>query len=155
MAAFKEEIIPLTYLLTPNIPEAQTLTGIRIEDEDGMKKAAQALQRMGATHVLVKGGHLQGAPLDILCYGNQSLRFETQRIDTRNTHGTGCTIAAALAALLALGFPLPAAAQAAKDFIHTAITSAPDLGHGHGPVNHYIAAETLKRSLQLQNERNK
>ncbi|MCA1797125.1 MAG: bifunctional hydroxymethylpyrimidine kinase/phosphomethylpyrimidine kinase, partial [Geobacteraceae bacterium] len=98
-------------------------------------------------------GHLRGAPVDILRYGDDSMRFETERVDTRNTHGTGCTTAAALAALLARGFPLPAAAQLAKEFIHIAITTALDIGHGHGPVNHFIAADSLKLRLQLQHER--
>jgi|AntRauTorckE6833_2_1112554.scaffolds.fasta_scaffold04454_2 hydroxymethylpyrimidine kinase/phosphomethylpyrimidine kinase/thiamine-phosphate diphosphorylase len=153
VAAFKEEILPLTYLLTPNIPEAQALTGIRISDKTGMEEAAQALQHMGATHVLVKGGHLKGAPMDILSYAHTTMVLEKERIDTPNTHGTGCTTAAALAALLAQGFPLPAAAQITKDFIHIAIATAPELGHGHGPVNHFAAAEALKRSLHSQHER--
>jgi hydroxymethylpyrimidine kinase/phosphomethylpyrimidine kinase/thiamine-phosphate diphosphorylase len=153
MAAFKEEILPLTYLLTPNIPEAEALTGIRISDRTEMEEAAQALQHMGATHVLVKGGHLTGAPLDILRYADTTIVLERERINTPNTHGTGCTTAAALAALLARGFPLPTAARMTKDFIHTAITTAPELGHGHGPVNHFVAAESLKRSLHSQHER--
>lgn len=120
-----------------------------------MEEAAQALQHMGATHVLVKGGHLKGAPLDILRYADTTMVLEKERIDSSNTHGTGCTIAAALAVLLAQGFPLPTAAQTAKEFIHTAISTAQCLGHGHGPVNHFIAADILKRSLQSQHERTK
>jgi hydroxymethylpyrimidine kinase/phosphomethylpyrimidine kinase/thiamine-phosphate diphosphorylase len=154
ISAFKEEILPLTYVLTPNIPEAEALTEISISDRTAMEKAARLLQKMGAAHVLIKGGHLEGAPVDILRYQDTSIALEKERIDSPNTHGTGCTSASALAALLAQGFPLPAAAQLAKEFIHTAITTAPELGHGHGPVNHFIAADTLKRRLQLQHERN-
>jgi hydroxymethylpyrimidine kinase/phosphomethylpyrimidine kinase/thiamine-phosphate diphosphorylase len=153
VTAFKEEILPLTYLLNPNIPEAEALTGVRIRDGEGMEEAAQALQNMGATHVLVKGGHLSGAPVDILRYGENSIPLERERIDTPNTHGTGCTTAAALSALLAQGYPLPTAARMTKQFIHAAITTAPELGHGHGPVNHYIAADILRRSLYSQQER--
>lgn len=154
VAAFVEEILPLTYLLTPNIPEAEALTGIKINTITQMEEAAHALQRMGATHVLVKGGHLKGDPTDILRYADTSLVLEKKRIDTLNTHGTGCTTAAALAALLARGFPLPTATQLAKEFIHTAIIAAPELGHGHGPVNHFVAAEELLRNLHSQHERN-
>lgn len=155
VAAFKEEILPLTYLLTPNIPEAEVLTGVRINDRKGMEEAAQALQRMGATHVLVKGGHLEGEPLDILRYADTTTALAKERIATLNTHGTGCTTAAALAALLARGFPLPTAAQMAKEFIHTAITTAPELGRGHGPVNHFVAADSLKSRIHSQHERTK
>ncbi|MDD2557242.1 MAG: bifunctional hydroxymethylpyrimidine kinase/phosphomethylpyrimidine kinase [Desulfuromonadaceae bacterium] len=147
VTAFREEILPQTYLLTPNIPEAETLTGIKITDIAGMEEAACALQNLGAAHVLVKGGHMDGVPIDILRYGSESLRLEGERIDSVHTHGTGCTMAAALAALLSQGFALPDAARAAKEFIHTAITTAPGLGHGHGPVNHFVAAEKLRCHL--------
>jgi len=145
--AFREEILPQTYLLTPNIPEAEALTGSRITNTAAMEKAAHTLQNMGAAHVLVKGGHLEGAPIDILRYGTDTLRLEGERIDSVHTHGTGCTTAAALAALLAQGFALPDAARAAKEFIHTAIKTAPGFGHGHGPVNHFVAAEKLRCHL--------
>ena len=150
--AFREEILPQTYLLTPNIPEAETLTGIKITDIAGMVKAACALQNMGATHVLVKGGHMDGAPIDILRCGSDMLRLEGERVDSVHTHGTGCTMAAALAALLAQGFALPDAARTAKEFIHIAITTAPGLGHGHGPVNHIVAAEKLRCHLHHHRE---
>ncbi len=148
VVAFKEEILPQTYLLTPNIPEAEALTGISIKDIAGMEQAACALQNMGAAHVLVKGGHRDGAPIDILRYGSESLRLEGTRVDTIHTHGTGCTMAAALATLLSQGVALPDAARAAKEFVHIAIKTAPGLGHGHGPVNHFIAAERLRCHLR-------
>ncbi len=148
VAAFKEEILPQTYLLTPNIPEAETLTGIRITDIAGMEETACALQNLGAVHVLVKGGHMAGAPTDILRYGTETLRLKGERVDSVHTHGTGCTMAAVLATLLAQGFALPKAAHAAKEFIYTAIKTAPGLGHGHGPVNHIVAAEKLRCHLR-------
>ena len=110
LAMFKKRLLAAAYLLTPNIPEAEKLSGILIKDEDGMERAAQALCRMGARNVLIKGGHLaEGTAVDIFYDGSGFIRFPVPRIHTRNTHGTGCTMASAIAAFLAQGEPLPIA----------------------------------------------
>jgi hydroxymethylpyrimidine kinase / phosphomethylpyrimidine kinase / thiamine-phosphate diphosphorylase len=138
---FRDLLLPLSYLLTPNIPEAEQLTGITIRNEEDMEAAAKALVGMGARNVLVKGGHLtSGDSVDILFDGGGFSRFSSPRILTRNSHGTGCTFASAVAALLAQGEPLPRAVAGAKTFITSAIRLAQPMGKGHGPVNHYLAA---------------
>jgi len=143
--AFRERLLPLSYLLTPNIPEAEKLTGLSIQDEEGMEEAARALIGMGARNVLVKGGHLpSGNATDILFDGSGFTRFTAPRLLTRNTHGTGCTYASAIAAYLAQGEPLPQAAARAKEFISAAIRLAHPLGRGHGPVNHFLAAQETR-----------
>lgn len=141
----RDRLIPLSYLLTPNIPEAEKLTGQTITDEEGMREAARELFRMGAQNVLIKGGHLAGGiSLDILFDGNGFTRYPVARILNNNTHGTGCTLAAAIATFLAQGEPLPAAIRRAKEFVTAAIRLAQPLGKGHGPVNHFLAAgETM------------
>jgi len=145
LAMFKKLLLPAAYLLTPNIPEAEKLSGILINDEDGMERAAKALCRMGARNVLIKGGHLaEGTAVDIFHDGSGFIRFPVPRIHTRNTHGTGCTLASAIAAFLAQGEPLPRAIANAKEFITAAIKLAQPLGKGHGPVNHYRAACELR-----------
>jgi len=137
------ELLPFTYLLTPNLPEAEALSGIAVETEADMQRAARKLQKLGARNVLLKGGHLQGEAVDILLAGDTLHRFSAPRFSTRNTHGTGCTYSAAIATLLAQGLPLPAAVKQAKRFISEAIRQSRPLGGGHGPVNHYAAARTL------------
>jgi hydroxymethylpyrimidine kinase/phosphomethylpyrimidine kinase/thiamine-phosphate diphosphorylase len=142
IAALRRELIPQAYLLTPNLPEAAALTGLIIRDEDGMATAARALQGMGAANVLLKGGHLDGdEAVDLLLCGEQLHRFTAPRIATTNTHGTGCTFAAAIATFLAQGWPLPAAVSRAKTFLTAAIKTAISLGSGHGPVNHWQGAK--------------
>jgi len=136
----KTELIPVTYLLTPNLPEAEALSGMTIETEADMEHAARKLQAMGARNVLLKGGHLKGEAIDLLATGNELHRFVSERVNTINTHGTGCTFSAAIATLLAQGQPLPVAVKFAKRFISAAIRSAPDFGGGHGPVNHWQGA---------------
>jgi hydroxymethylpyrimidine kinase/phosphomethylpyrimidine kinase/thiamine-phosphate diphosphorylase len=141
----KERLIPVAYLLTPNIPEAERLTGLSIVDEEGMQEAARALCRMGARNVLVKGGHLpEGTAVDILFDGSAFVRFPVPRILTKNSHGTGCTLASAIAAFLAQGEPLPLAVARAKEFVTLAIKLAQPLGKGYGPVNHFLAAKEIK-----------
>jgi hydroxymethylpyrimidine kinase / phosphomethylpyrimidine kinase / thiamine-phosphate diphosphorylase len=142
LAVLKKELIPLSYLLTPNIPEAERLTGLTITDTAGMELAARALHLMGAKNVLVKGGHLaESVVTDILFDGTGFTRFTAPRVLSRNTHGTGCTLASAIASFLAQGEPLPAAVFRAKLFVTRAIKYAQPLGKGHGPVNHYLAAK--------------
>ncbi len=105
-----------------------------------MAEAAHRLQAMGARNVLIKGGHLEGEAVDLLLAGNDLHRFPAPRVYTGSTHGTGCTYAAAIAAFLAQGEPLPAAVARAKDFVTEAIRTAVPLGSGHGPLNHWQAA---------------
>lgn len=135
-------LLPRCYLITPNIPEAEQLTGLSIADELGMINAAHALRKLGARNVLLKGGHLGGdSSIDILVEGTEVHRFAAKRIHHGNTHGTGCTYASAIATLLAQGEALPRAVSLAKKFVTAAIFHARSLGSGHGPLNHYLAAK--------------
>lgn len=136
--ALIEELIPRTFLLTPNLDEAAALTGFPVESRVQMDRAAEKLLSLGAANVLVKGGHLKGDPNDVLYLGNgDSREFATARIRTQHTHGSGCTFAAAITAELAKGTPLPDAVHLAKLFITEAIRTAPGLGAGNGPLNHH------------------
>lgn len=138
---FCEQLLPLAYLLTPNVPEAERLLGRTISTEEDMEQAARALHAMGAANVLVKGGHLHGRlATDVLFDGRRFHHFSSERIFTSNTHGTGCSYASAIAALLAQGEPLLIAVERAKAFISSAIRQARTLGKGHSPVNHFLAA---------------
>ncbi|GAM08959.1 thiamine biosynthesis bifunctional protein ThiED [Geobacter sp. OR-1] len=140
----KHSLLPLAYLITPNIPEAERLSGITIVDEDGMQQAARAIHRLGSRNVLIKGGHLgDGNSVDILFDGSAFIRYPAQRVLTKNTHGTGCTMASAIASFLAQGEPLQVAVGRAKEFITNAIRLSQPLGKGHGPVNHFLAAKEI------------
>ncbi|MDD2851930.1 MAG: bifunctional hydroxymethylpyrimidine kinase/phosphomethylpyrimidine kinase [Desulfuromonadaceae bacterium] len=148
---FCDQLLPMAYLLTPNIPEAERLLGRSIKDEEEMELAAADLHAMGAANVLVKGGHLTGGvSTDILFDGYRHRRFSSERIFTSNTHGTGCSYASAIAALLAQGEPLLTAVEHAKTFISAAIRTARSLGKGHNPVNHFMAARELLLSSKNQ-----
>ena len=134
----RRELIPQAFLVTPNVHEAAILTGEKIDDEDAMARAAETIVTdMGAQAVLIKGGHLESGHrvVDILYDGNVRA-FRAERLDTRNTHGTGCTLSAAITAQLATGESLHAAVRRAIDYVHNAIATAPGLGSGHGPLNH-------------------
>jgi hydroxymethylpyrimidine/phosphomethylpyrimidine kinase len=137
ITALVTELLPLAEVVTPNLPEAEVLTGQRIETLDDMRAAAQTIYAMGVRHVVVKGGHLTDAPIDVYFDGQRFTELQTERIVTRHTHGTGCTFSAAITAFLARGMPVGAAVAEAKHFITEAIRHAPGLGHGHGPVNHF------------------
>ncbi|WP_421866102.1 bifunctional hydroxymethylpyrimidine kinase/phosphomethylpyrimidine kinase [Parvibaculum sp.] len=140
VAAIREVLIPLATLVTPNVPEAEVLTGRKIVDVEGQKAAADALLGLGAEAVLVKGGHLSGDLIfDVLATQETIQIFSSPRIDTRHTHGTGCTLASAIAGLLAQGVELTAAVAAARDYVHEAIRTAPGFGKGYGPLN-FLAA---------------
>lgn len=130
-------IIPLATVLTPNIPETEAITGISVHTPDDMKRAAELISSMGAKSVLIKGGHLSGDALDIFYDGSSFTEFCSKRIDTPNTHGTGCTYSSAIAAQLAKGAELKAAVAAAKKYVTTAIEHSLELGRGHGPTNHF------------------
>ena len=138
----REDLLPLATLVTPNIDEATILTGRVVHDMATMERAAVSMLRFGAAAVLVKGGHLSGDTTitDVLATASGMRRFSHPRIATTSTHGTGCTLSAAITAGLALGRPLDDAVATALDFVHRAIASAPSLGAGHGPLNHTVPA---------------
>ena len=135
-----EELLPLATVVTPNVHEAEHLTGVTIETVDDLGAAGEALLDHGPDAVLVKGGHLSGADaaVDVLVDGDTSRRFAAPRIDTRHTHGTGCTYASAIAANLAKGNELESAIARAKRYVTGAIRHALPLGHGRGPTNHFF-----------------
>jgi len=139
VSAIVGELFPLATLVTPNLDEVAVLTGERPHDVAAMERAARELvARRGARAALVKGGHLDGAELvDVLFDGRTVRRFSHQRVDTTSTHGTGCTLSAAIAAGLALRVPLEGAVELALEYVRRAIVSAPALGSGHGPLNHF------------------
>lgn len=135
--ALKTRLLPRAFLLTPNLAEAGMLAGMEVHDIAGMRAAARKLEALGCQAVLVKGGHLKGDATDILLYQGEWLEFTAPRIETRHTHGTGCTYSAAITASLAAGEDLPGAIRKAKEYISAAIRSSPGLGTGSGPVNHH------------------
>jgi hydroxymethylpyrimidine/phosphomethylpyrimidine kinase len=139
-AALGEFLLPQATLITPNIPEAEALTGTEIRNTGAMRKAAEVLREAGARSVLIKGGHLEGVAVDVLLHEGQFYEFSAERIQTNNTHGTGCTYAAAITAGLAHGRPLPEAVRRAKQFVTEAIRTAPGLGSGAGPLNHHASS---------------
>jgi len=142
--ALKTGLAPRAAVLTPNVPEAERLTGLRIETLEHMRRAADKLLTLGPKAVLLKGGHLRGAVVrDLLVSSSAGEEiFESPRIETRSTHGTGCTLASGIAAGLAQGMPLREAVARARTYLHEAIRTAPGYGQGHGPVNH---GHTVKR----------
>jgi hydroxymethylpyrimidine/phosphomethylpyrimidine kinase len=166
LASLTEQLFPLARVVTPNIPEAERITGLRIEDEEGMRRAASLMRGMGARAVLVKGGHLKSlesgvrsqesgdetrnpepvtrnpedasSAIDVLDDEGRVIVFRGEWIETASTHGTGCTLAAAIAACLGRGLTLEEAVGTAKRFVADAIRQSPRLGRGHGPVNHNV-----------------
>ncbi len=137
VGAVRTLMIPRAALLTPNAPEAEALTGIAVADLDGQRRAGEALLRLGARAVLMKGGHVPGQVLtDLLLTPGGETLLTSERIDTRHTHGTGCTLASACAAGLARGLPLEQAVAQAWAYVAEAIRRAPGLGGGHGPLDH-------------------
>jgi hydroxymethylpyrimidine/phosphomethylpyrimidine kinase len=144
----RNSLVPLARVVTPNLDEAAILCGFPVRDEAGMAKAGAYLLGLGAGAALIKGGHLPGDELvDLLVTSEATHRFPHRRIATTSTHGTGCTLSAAITACLALGLSLEEAVTAALDYLQRAIASAPGLGAGHGPVNHAIPAMTPSISL--------
>lgn len=139
----RDELLPLAVLATPNLHEAEILLGDVIDDEDGMARAAEKIAtEMGPRAVLLKGGHLAAGDrvVDIL-YDGALRAFRGQRVDTTSTHGSGCTLSAAITAQLAKGESLHAAVRTSIDYVHAAIATAPRIGSGHGPLNHLATAE--------------
>ena len=140
-------LVPLATLVTPNLDEARILAAAEVRTVEDMERAGRALVKMGARAALVKGGHLEAADgaaagevVDVLVTPAGARRYARPRLATTSTHGTGCTLSAAVAAGLALGRPLEQAVGDALDFVHRAMAAAPGLGHGHGPLNHFVPA---------------
>lgn len=130
-------ILPFADLLTPNIPEAEAISGIKINNINDMENAARKIYELGAKNVLIKGGHSSGEPTDLLYDGKEFIKFSKERINTKNTHGTGCTLSSAIAANLALGAKLDESVAMAKEYVTEAIRHALELGKGNGPTNHF------------------
>ena len=135
--ALVRRLLPLAYVVTPNIPEAEAITGMRIHAAADLDAAAAYILALGPRHVLMKGGHLEGNDAVDVLYGEDDPKtYSAPRIATRNTHGTGCTFSAAIATLLGSGIPIAEAVRQAKDYLTGAIAHALPLGHGHGPLDH-------------------
>ncbi|HQS14697.1 bifunctional hydroxymethylpyrimidine kinase/phosphomethylpyrimidine kinase [Reyranella sp.] len=141
-AALRDTLLPMAALITPNLPEAEVLVGFAVRVEADMKRAAQRLMELGAGAVLMKGGHLEGdRVVDLLFHDGRFDRFEDTRIASRSTHGTGCTLASAIAAGLAQKMTLHDAVARARDYVRRAIETAPGFGRGHGPLNHAVTVK--------------
>ncbi|GAA0317719.1 bifunctional hydroxymethylpyrimidine kinase/phosphomethylpyrimidine kinase [Bacillus carboniphilus] len=139
-------LIPLATVVTPNIPEAETLTGLKIDNLEDRKKAAKQIKDLGAKFVIIKGGHgEENESMDLLYDGEEYTQFVSKRVETKHTHGTGCTFAAAITAELAKGHDIREAVQTAKSFIEAAIINQLGIGNGHGPTNHW--AYQLKKAM--------
>ena len=135
--ALISELLPQAAVVTPNIPEAKVLTGLTITTLEDMRRAAEHIVGMGARSVVVKGGHLAGPATDLFYDGSQFKEFTAPRIETANTHGTGCTFASAVAAGLACDMSVFDAVAQAKEYVTEAILSSFPIGQGHGPLNHF------------------
>ena len=134
----KKEFIPLATLVTPNIPEAEIFSEMSINHMDDMKTAARKIHSLGCRAVLIKGGHLPGQAIDVLFDGDAFFPLTAPRIDTKNTHGTGCTLSAAILANLIKGKSLGEAVRISKAYVTEAIRKSFSLGKGHGPLNHFV-----------------
>jgi hydroxymethylpyrimidine/phosphomethylpyrimidine kinase len=160
--AFIKNLIPLSLVVTPNLMEASVLAGLKVNSLDRMKKAAHHIYKLGAKYVVVKGGHLKGMAIDLLYDGKIFSEMEGPRIKSKNTHGTGCTFASAIATFLARGNSVPEAARKAKTFVTMAIQSGVSLGKGTGPTNpsayvlremeRYQVVQELKRAVEILKE---
>lgn len=139
VTALRERLLPLALVITPNLPEASVLLNREVNDERGMADAARDLHALGPRYVLLKGGHLPGSDVvDLLYDGKQFIELRARRLETNHTHGTGCTYAAAIAALIARGLPVEQAVRQAHTYLHDAIAYSPAIGRGFGPVNHLV-----------------
>ena len=135
--ALRSKLVPAASVITPNIPEAEALTGIKISSDSEARRAAKELVGMGAKSVVLKGGHREGPAVDLFYDGAHWREFSAERIDSSNTHGTGCTFSAAIAAGLARGLDLLDSVAIAKDYVTEAIRRSFPVGQGHGPLNHF------------------
>jgi hydroxymethylpyrimidine/phosphomethylpyrimidine kinase len=130
-------LFPLARVVTPNLSEAEVITGEKVETVAGMEEAARQISTLGPGNVVVKGGHLAGEAIDVLYDGTRFEYIRGTRIDTKNTHGTGCTFSSAIAAFIARGCDVPAAVRQAKEYISGAIENSLEMGHGSGPTHHF------------------
>jgi hydroxymethylpyrimidine/phosphomethylpyrimidine kinase len=137
VSALKEVLLPLALVVTPNVPEAETLVGSRLETDDDLHRAAEAIHTLGARNVVIKGGHRTGDADDLFYDGRSFRTLHAERIATSHTHGTGCTFSAAIAAGLAKGLDVGAAIAMAKEYLTGAIARAYPIGGGHSPVHHF------------------
>jgi hydroxymethylpyrimidine/phosphomethylpyrimidine kinase len=157
-----EKLIPMAWVVTPNLMEASVLTGFKVNSLESMEKAAHQIYKLGPKYVVVKGGHLKGMAVDLLYDGERFSEMEGPRIESKNTHGTGCTFASAITTLLARGDSVDEAVRKAKNFITMAIQSGLSLGKGHGPTNpsayvlremeRYQVIQELKRAMEVLKE---
>lgn len=152
MGELIQTILPLADLLTPNIPEAEAILGETVGSVADMERAARGIARLGPKAVLVKGGHAEGEPVDVLFDGERIRRYRAERIDTKNTHGTGCTFSSAIAANLALGLPVGEAVGRAKEYVTEAIRHARNIGKGHGPTHHFYQFDGCFAEKEKRNE---
>ena len=134
--ALKYELIPLSEIITPNIPEAEVLIGKKIKSKEDMIRAAQDIRQWYQGDILIKGGHFEDRADDLLYHNNEKIWLECEHIDNPNTHGTGCTLSSAIASHLASGYDMITSVRKAKDYISGALKANLDLGHGSGPLNH-------------------
>lgn len=147
LQVFSTELMPLAALLTPNVPEAEILADMKIENVEDMDRAAAKICQDAVCDVLIKGGHIDGATKTDLLYhdGKRIASYEARTVETRNTHGTGCTLSSAITAYLALGCDMTDAIRLAKDYLYRALEAGKDveIGKGHGPVDHFFAPKCL------------
>jgi hydroxymethylpyrimidine/phosphomethylpyrimidine kinase len=148
--SIRKRLVPIASVVTPNADEAAVMCGFPVADLNSMRQAAEAIMGMGAASVLVKGGHVAGTnPGEVvdLLYDGEFIEYRHPRIETTSTHGTGCTLSAAIAASLASGTTVREAVRIATDFVHEALRTAPGLGSGHGPLNHFAFGSPPTNSL--------
>jgi len=146
IATLRARLLPLALVVTPNLPEASVLLNRPVTDERDMQDAARDLHSLGPRYVLLKGGHLSGRDVvDLLYDGERFVALRAPRLETNHTHGTGCTYAAAIAALIARGLPVEHAVRQAHAYLHDAIVHAPAIGRGYGPVNHLVYGLPVSR----------
>lgn len=141
----KTKLLPMATVITPNIPEAECLSGFAVHNTDDMLRAAKAMEKMLKGGIIIKGGHLSGSADDLLLFKAEAHWYRSQRVANSNNHGTGCTLSSAIACNLALGYPLPEAFKRAKDYITGALSAMLDLGQGSGPLNHCF---NIKEAVQ-------
>ncbi|MFJ7974258.1 bifunctional hydroxymethylpyrimidine kinase/phosphomethylpyrimidine kinase [Peribacillus sp. NPDC096379] len=144
--ALKKRLLPMATLVTPNIPEAEMLAGITIQSKQDLYEACQIIEQLGAKAILLKGGHSAGDPNDLFYDGTNYSWLNGERIHTKNTHGTGCTLSSAIAANLANGLEIEDAIRQSKEYITQAIRDSFAIGNGHGPVNHFYQFQKVHQS---------
>ncbi len=146
--ALKKDLLPLATVVTPNLHEAEVLANRQLATPAHVQEAAKAIAAMGPRTVIIKGGHLPGSPTDLVYHDGQFIPFEGTRVDTKNTHGTGCTFSAAITAFLAHGFETLEAIRLAKSFIQNALEQSVSIGEGHSPVAHFAPLpEEIRKAL--------